>query len=533
MKILLVVFLLVSANAEAGDKIGNGGGLWACRAPDRIVRAELVDLFEAREEFKLNLKAFGKKSADEILREQLVYVRSALPDLYDEWISHFNYALKNRQLVNAKLRPIEDSLYRIEPAAQTCPEGKWEYTQFANFTEYGQILIQRDLWESPAISELDRAALLFHESLYRWARIRLLDRDSVRARRIVGYLFSTLKPEELRREFDKAVPELTDGFPDESVDDRLGFFVSLGNPQMGVLHQADAPYGKNVSTGNFSSRCSISSSASGRAADLFCILEVEELDLYFNDLDLKVHVPSNMCSYLKESYYSFYGLEPGTGPERVEHKVFADGRIEDVLHTNFGVPQCSFDYSDLGGPNCCTGTYVHTVRTQNEDGTFTSSEVEKAWQGSPAQCLSGPATLLSTRDGQGFPLPPITYVEGTGLAKIVTIPAARDSRFGANPLRSNVFAANFYNPGDHKRGMPLPLQSHGNGPAPQDTYTWECLNRNEDVRARIRIMIREWNSQIEENGDPDLSGQDPVFGDQINDRFDWLDFGDTFPGARL
>lgn len=533
MKTLTLVIALISASAMAGDKIGNGGGLWACRTPEGIVRAELVDLFEAREEFKLDLKNFGKESVDEIVRERLAYVRGALPDLYEEWVSHFEYVLNHRQLVNARLRPIEDSLYRIEPVAATCPEGSWEYTQFANFTEYGQILIRRDLWENPAVSERDKAALLFHESLYRWTRIRLVDHDSVRARRIVGYLFSQHSPGDLRREISKTIPELTDGFPDGSVNDRLGFFVSLGNPQLGLLHRADAPYGNDVSTGGFSSRCGIPSGASGRAADFFCLLEIEELDLYFNDLDLKVHVPSNMCSYLKESYYSFYAREPGIGPMRVEHKVLADGRIEDVLHTREGVPQCRYDYSEEGGPNCCTGSYVHTVRTQNEDGSFTSSEVEKIWDGSAAQCLSGPAMALATRDGQGFPMPLITYVEGTGIAKSIKIPSAKGSFFGSSPLRSNLFAANFYNPGDHKGGKPLSLRKPENGVAPRDTYTWECLNRNEDVIARIRLMIREWNSPIEENGDPDATGTDPVFEDEINDRWDWLDFGEEYPGARL
>jgi hypothetical protein len=48
-------------------------------------------------------------------------------------------------------------------------------------------------------------------------------------------------------------------------------------------------------------------------------------------------------------------------------------------------------------------------------------------------------------------------------------------------------------------------------------------------------MIREWNQDpIEVNGDPDVSGSDPNFpGNPINDRYDWLDFGLTYPTSLL
>jgi hypothetical protein len=70
---------------------------------------------------------------------------------------------------------------------------------------------------------------------------------------------------------------------------------------------------------------------------------------------------------------------------------------------------------------------------------------------------------------------------------------------------------------------------------PNDTYLLECLDQAEEIKARIRFMIREWNQDpITEGGDPDVTGSDPNFpGNPINDRMDWLDFGLTYPASLI
>lgn len=353
------------------------------------------------------------------------------------------------------------------------------------------------------------------------------------------------------------------GIPAEGDDpvDAAGFFMSLtSNTAEVTLHRANVDYAtanvrNDANTTNFSTSCRIANDAVVGDIDILCIAEVEELDLYFSEMKLQYHVPPSMCSYVTFMPYHYYAFEPGVGPSITSHEEDNDGNITDVINTDNGVPSCIYDYTGIGGPNCCTGKYSQVVTVYDGDGVPTTTitpDVE--WGGANARCLSGPAMTpqwATYRNNAGFPIRRMEYVEGIGFNGSFTIEAAIKSKIADRLVLSSVWAANFYNPSDHVGGpgtvtapldvnRPVALRIPPNADTsfmPTDTYVATCYNRAEEISSRIRLMIREWNTNpIAEGGDSDVDGggTDPNFPDSdLNDRADWLDFGLVYPASSM
>jgi hypothetical protein len=142
----------------------------------------------------------------------------------------------------------------------------------------------------------------------------------------------------------------------------------------------------------------------------------------------------------------------------------------------------------------------------------------------------------------------VKYVEGEGLNETFKVLAPINSTFNGYYMASNLWTANFYSVADHSAQSPAVLPADRplalRYPAgltsgtylPSDTYRFECHNRAEEIQYRIRLMIREWNTDpISQGGNPELNvGTDPDFPDgPINDRRDWFDIGNAYPGALL
>ena len=86
--------------------------------------------------------------------------------------------------------------------------------------------------------------------------------------------------------------------------------------------------------------------------------------------------------------------------------------------------------------------------------------------------------------------------------------------------------ANHYDTADHDGQAPAGLR----GAWARPYYTFECYDNAEELLARVRLVVREWNeeSQLDASGDPDTEGTEPVSGTPLNDRRDWAD---ATPGA--
>jgi len=191
MKSIFIGLLLASTTAfGGGDRIGNGGGLWSCEVAGEMRSGMLVDLYEAVKEFELTIIPNRPTPPMEQVTERMNYFRQAWPELMQQLAPSFEVVLKNKKETDERLAVVDDALNRFEPNPANCFGGEWKYRQFANFTENGPIWISRQLWNSPVVPNLHKAALIWHEAVYHHMRTRFGDKNSSRTRQIVGLLFA-------------------------------------------------------------------------------------------------------------------------------------------------------------------------------------------------------------------------------------------------------------------------------------------------------------------------------------------------------
>lgn len=344
--------------------------------------------------------------------------------------------------------------------------------------------------------------------------------------------------------------------PDEEPSEVAGFFLKMTSDTAEVtLHRSDTAYGGDPGTTNFSTECRISSGTTLPAdKDILCIAEIEELDAFFSELTIQYHVPPSMCSYAKFTPYYFYAYEPGEGESNLTLTLAQDGSVVSALPANAfdgSNPSCDYDYSGSDGPNCCLGSYTLTTTQQNAAPPDTVTVTDGEWGGSLRECLSGPGTSESHASyisANGIPMTKVVYVQNAGLNETFKVLAPINSTFNDLYLTSNLWTANFYSVSDHSAQSPAVLPADRplalRYPAglvstthlPSDTYKFECHNRAEEIQYRIRLMIREWNTDpISQGGNPEVNvGADPDFPDgPINDRRDWFDIGDAYPGSLI
>jgi hypothetical protein len=267
-----------------------------------------------------------------------------------------------------------------------------------------------------------------------------------------------------------------------------------------------------------------------------CIIDIREEDLWSLGLELQYNVPSKVCQFLVVSPYYFYRYEVGNGDSAVQVDTDSNGDVG-VDTDNDGtvdeaVTTCDYDYSSTGGPNCCLGEYTKTTRSWDAVGsvyTVDSTQTEVKWGGKVSTCLGGPALDSQSLTEDGIPIPTEYEVLDTGINSTYPITAPQEK----GPLASNVHIANYFKASEHSGGIPAPVV--------QPYYSFTCYDESFEIISRIRVMIREWNRNIDFANRTtvptahDTTGQeDPPFSSAgLNDRNDWKDFGNSYPGSGL
>ncbi|MCB9779808.1 MAG: hypothetical protein H6742_14680 [Alphaproteobacteria bacterium] len=251
-----------------------------------------------------------------------------------------------------------------------------------------------------------------------------------------------------------------------------------------------------------------------------CVLETEELDLFFNGLTFDFLVPEGACDYVAWHHFQYEAWEVGTGPTDVSYTVQVDGTITDEVNSFNGVPYCEYDYSTLANdyPNCCLGTYNVTVTYEQAGGGEPITEVSPAfgWDGEPSSCYAGAAfddpEVQLTADG--WPISRQVFTDKDSYGKRFDWDELSDE-FG-----TNVTLANYYDPADHDGTMPA---GHA-GAWAYPTYDFYCYDNAEEVIASLHLQVQEWNqhSLFYDGGDPDVTGEENNgSGSPIDDRKDW------------
>lgn len=255
-----------------------------------------------------------------------------------------------------------------------------------------------------------------------------------------------------------------------------------------------------------------------------CTLDINELDLYGSGLTFEVSVPPGRCEYLIYNLYTYEAWETGVGPTVASYTIEESGAISDEVNIFDGEPYCEYDYSfqNPDHPNCCIGTYT-LIENNLQTGEVT--EFTKSWNGDLSQCYDGASYAYGETvfAASGFPMDTIVPLFGDSFNKRFAWGSVGDR------YATNVVFANSYDPADHGGGPPAGLLGEHSRP----TYSFGCYDSAQELKARLDLVVREWNevSEFDAEGNPDTTGVESGSGEPIDDRHDWATAtpgGDTY-----
>jgi hypothetical protein len=319
---------------------------------------------------------------------------------------------------------------------------------------------------------------------------------------------------------------------------------------------------------NWSTPCRIPTT-SALGTSINCLLEINELDLWFQSFDFKVEVPPNMCEYVVAEGFWFFQYEPGIIPsnstvtitfEDDEEPVVAfDPPTTDITVTfdAEGDPQvnCRFDYSNSGGPNCCSGkTVVTEITITTPEGGCDPEETRLAtpidWGGKIGNCAAGPGAhadnIFGRSKDQNIPISQI-FDTKRGRTLSMTIASSASGADSGLPFFTNRYSANWLK-NRAADGLPAPMSmTFGGVTLGEPDYYWSCVDGAFEEKARISLQIREWNTFAEFDRasrrltspppNPDVDERAPGGSAADNAFWDWDDFIDRlldpYPGPLL
>ena len=295
--------------------------------------------------------------------------------------------------------------------------------------------------------------------------------------------------------------------------------------------------------------CKIPKDQVSATEDLYCMLEILEGDLYYNDLYLEYNIPPDMCDYLFFETHWHYNKRSGIGPVQIIRKECVSSVVGDDTTSSTqdiycpsiaGLPAdgagCSA-FTGLGckqevrqlcdyvtdNDNCCMGSY-EIVRAE---GTGAPTVEEQGdWGGDLRNCIGGLARTTNwPLDSNGFPVIQITRSLRSGYRRTYRVPSVY-SKYNTLP-GFNFITANYWDGIEENTDQPVfyrsdesPPQNHYVLPRFGNPYiTWSCKDEGHDVTHRIHLIIREWNTLEEflvfkesggNSGDPDVDGDEGI-----------------------
>ena len=259
--------------------------------------------------------------------------------------------------------------------------------------------------------------------------------------------------------------------------------------------------------------------------DLYCVLDVMELDIYTHNLSIKYNIPTGMCDYVSISPSWHFNQKAGYGPETIYEcdiqinpitddegnvtceetkEYYKDGcpaETSDCTSTrgreNIEDFCAEFDKSEQDLANCCFGNY--TILDSNNEPVS-----NEKWPGTLQQCIGGPARTSWDLFDPNYdsPLPYLKYTLEEGFSNIFTIQSIEQATGGLS--RASVPVANFVQTLNTRAGsIPGRVQDlhEGEGPLaeavgfkPRPFFSIECLDPAREVVHALYLMVREWNT---------------------------------------
>lgn len=357
------------------------------------------------------------------------------------------------------------------------------------------------------------------------------------------------------------------------------FYVGIDSQVTPIAHV-------HLSSG-YSNPCVIPQSTT-TSQDLDCYIEVPEGTLRYNGIHLKINQPAQMCNVIGYYPYWYYNEEVGYGPTSVtintEKTILASGDITWSASAdctvgndgNPGVPDgncnnqselvlnysstdggvqgfCVYDKSGIGhNHNCCLGTYRKVVNVTTFDIALATTTVDttitdESWGGNMLECVGGQGHGWSFLDSNDFPIGAVFQNDSSDPAtpnsKEITIMAPSSAvKVEANrSFQNNIHAANYYDPTAHTHTGSIvaatstapfyvdPIEDRSGSPmiSGSSNYVVDCLDAAEEVKHRMTVHVREWNSYADflvyvstlgVTANPDRTGNETIGGACDGDR---------------
>ncbi|MBC7539204.1 MAG: putative Ig domain-containing protein [Bacteriovorax sp.] len=278
------------------------------------------------------------------------------------------------------------------------------------------------------------------------------------------------------------------------------------------------------------------------ALDVRCFLDGEEADLHFNKLKLIATAGSGVCEYIQIYPYSFWQYAPTQTGNNTPYAYTTGCAAPTAAPTP---NMCAGNYTSVAGPNCDEGSYLVTTHTWSMDTSATpactvdtQSVATMACGGKKANCLKGPIRdILSDAQIQAGARS-LVYTASSGAVLTSTFTAPSDVldltnlRVANGTVNNKCLTTNA--DADTWTSTQAALLASDNpfagGSNPY--YVMNCLDAAKDIKARIRIVVRDWNKtfKLKDSIDFDLpaggalmNDNTIVFGKSNNDFADWDD----------
>ncbi len=295
-----------------------------------------------------------------------------------------------------------------------------------------------------------------------------------------------------------------------------------------------------------------------KALDIRCFLDGEEEDMFFSGLNFNALVGAGICQYIQYAPYFFEQWSPKTSAgTSTKYPVSLTVKTGCISSGNIPTPDlCEAYYATSTHPeypNCDEGflTYTQEVWTTDASSvcnTVASSTVQKVQcGGNRYNCASGPvrdlltpaqmnlgfrSMIYSSSTGADISWPisaPTTHGDGTNLrvANGTVNNACLTTNADANTWTGTVKSINM---ASHPFGMYDPITDSYPGANP--FYTFYCMDAAKDIKARIRVSVREWDRTFRIDSGIDTQTTNTLmnagvtldtFGIKYNNYSDWDD----------
>lgn len=238
--------------------------------------------------------------------------------------------------------------------------------------------------------------------------------------------------------------------------------------------------------------------------DIGCFIEAEELDLYYTKLKMSAGVGGGVCEYISFTPFAFWDYIPTPTSKTID---YAQGCTAPPPGSVFTVPnpleECTSNYTLEGGPNCDEGSYE--LSTYTDDTTVPGTACNPVpvvttvqCGGRATNCLAGPVTSVIRSDQLQAGVRGEVFNAAAGAKNTWTIDSPVDFLDVSNKRNSNNFSLNTCS---HSRTDANILANTALSTLISDSpfgsesvfYEFKCLDAAQDTKARIRLVVRDWD----------------------------------------